>query len=126
MAKTLHRSFSGGEITPEMYGRLDLAKYQTGLATCRNFRVLPHGPAQRRTGFGFVNEALGSEKAANVTLDGEPFDSLADVPEKLDDIVALNDLVVADLTFERGQRSPEPALHVGQDCERVLDALGRR
>lgn len=74
MAKTLHRSFSGGEITPEMYGRLDLAKYQTGLATCRNFRVLPHGPAQRRTGLGFVNEALGSEKAVRLL----PFSFSAD------------------------------------------------
>ena len=29
-AKTLFQSFAGGEITPEMYGRLDLVKFQTG------------------------------------------------------------------------------------------------
>jgi hypothetical protein len=74
MAKTLHRSFSGGEVTPEMYGRLDLAKYQTGLATCKNFRVLPHGPAQRRTGFGFVNEARTSTLRVRVI----PFSFSAD------------------------------------------------
>jgi hypothetical protein len=62
MAKTLHRSFAGGEITRELYGRLDLTKYQTGLALCRNFRVLPHGPADRRTGFGFVAEAKDSTR----------------------------------------------------------------
>ena len=51
--KTLLRSFAGGEITPELYGRLDLTKYQTGLALARNFTTLPHGPATRRPGFRF-------------------------------------------------------------------------
>ena len=55
--KLLLRSFAGGEITPELAGRLDLTKYQTGLALCRNFITLPHGPATRRPGFEFVNEA---------------------------------------------------------------------
>lgn len=55
--KTLLRSFAGGEITPELAGRLDLTKYQTGLALCRNFITLPHGPAARRPGFEFINEA---------------------------------------------------------------------
>lgn len=59
----LFRSFAGGEITPELYGRLDLTKYQTGLARCLNAVVLPHGPASRRTGFRFINEAyLGTAK----------------------------------------------------------------
>lgn len=53
--KTLNRSFAGGEITPEMYGRLDLGKFQTGLATCLNGIVLPHGPVARRPGFQYVN-----------------------------------------------------------------------
>lgn len=50
------RSFSSGEIAPELYGRVDLTKYQTGLATCRNFIVLPHGPVANRTGTEFVRE----------------------------------------------------------------------
>lgn len=61
-AKTLLRSFAGGEITPELYGRLDLTKYQTGLSKALNFRVLPHGPAARRPGFRFINEAKDSTK----------------------------------------------------------------
>jgi len=48
--KTFYRSFAGGEITPELYGRLDLTKFQTGLRQALNFFVLPHGPAVRRTG----------------------------------------------------------------------------
>lgn len=60
--RTLHRSFAGGEITPEMYGRLDDVRYQTGLATCLNFVTLPHGPATARPGFEFVREVKDSTK----------------------------------------------------------------
>lgn len=60
--KPLLRSFAGGEITAEMYGRLDLVKFQTGLAKCLNARTLPHGPAKRRPGFRFINEAKDSTR----------------------------------------------------------------
>ena len=60
--KTLLRSFAGGEITPELYGRIDLTKYQTGLAKCLNATVLPHGPAARRPGFKYRVEARDSTK----------------------------------------------------------------
>lgn len=55
--KTLTRSFAGGEITPELFGRIDLGKFQTGLSVCRNFLPLPHGPVTRRPGTKFVREA---------------------------------------------------------------------
>src|SRR6478736_6240680 len=58
--KTLLRSFAGGEITPELAGRLDLVKYQTGLALARNMVTLPHGPAARRPGFQYINQAKDS------------------------------------------------------------------
>lgn len=64
--KTLHRSFAGGEITPEMLGRLDTSKYQTGLDTCRNFTILPHGPASRRPGFRYVAEVKDSTQAVRL------------------------------------------------------------
>ena len=60
--RTLQRSFGGGVVTPEFFGRIDDAKYQTGLATCRNFIILPHGPAQNRPGFAFVREVKTSAK----------------------------------------------------------------
>jgi hypothetical protein len=41
---------------------MDLAAFQTGLATCRNFTTLPHGPAQNRPGFEFVREVKTSSK----------------------------------------------------------------
>jgi hypothetical protein len=72
--KTLLRSFAAGELTPELYGRIDLAKYQTGLALCRNFTVLPHGPAARRPGYEHVIEARDSTKAVRLL----PFSYAAD------------------------------------------------
>lgn len=60
--RTLQRSFGGGEVTPEFFGRIDDVKYQTGLATCRNFIVLPHGPITNRPGFAFVREVKDSSK----------------------------------------------------------------
>lgn len=60
MVKSLLRSFAGGEITPEMQGRIDLAKNRTGLKTARNFITLAHGPAARRPGWRFINEGYDS------------------------------------------------------------------
>jgi len=58
--KLLLRSFAGGEITPELNGRIDLGKFQTGLGLARNFITLPHGPAARRPGTRFIIEAKDS------------------------------------------------------------------
>ena len=66
MSNLLFRSFAGGEITPEMYGRLDTVKYQTGLAKALNFTVLPHGPAARRPGFRFIAEVRDSTQACKL------------------------------------------------------------
>lgn len=60
--RTNARSFGGGEVTPEFWGRIDDAKYQTGLATCRNFIVQPHGPVSNRPGTEFVREVKDSTK----------------------------------------------------------------
>ncbi len=60
--RTYQKAFAGGEVTPEFFGRLDDPKYQTGLATCRNFIVLPHGPIANRPGFEFVAEVKDSTK----------------------------------------------------------------
>jgi hypothetical protein len=64
--KTLQKSFTGGEISPEMFGRIDDAKYQSGLATCRNFIVKPQGPVQNRPGFAFVRGVKTSAKKTRV------------------------------------------------------------
>lgn len=60
--KTLARSFAGGVITPEAWGRVDLTKYQTGVAEALNFEVLPHGPLRSRPGFVFGAEVRDSTR----------------------------------------------------------------
>lgn len=65
-SKELVRSFAGGEITPEMYGRLDNVKFQTGLAQCLNAYILPHGPATKRPGLEFVDYAGDSATAVRI------------------------------------------------------------
>lgn len=60
--KTLQRSFGGGEVSPEFFGRLDDVKFATGAARMRNFIALPHGPATNRPGFAFVREVKTSAK----------------------------------------------------------------
>jgi hypothetical protein len=64
--KTLQRSFGGGELSPEMFGRIDDAKYGGGLAKCLNFIVKPQGPAANRAGFQFVCEVKDSTKRTRV------------------------------------------------------------
>lgn len=59
-------SFNGGEISPEMYGRIDTSKYQTGLATCLNFIVQTHGPIQYRNGFEYVATGFNNNQNARI------------------------------------------------------------
>ena len=58
--RVLKSSFSGGEISRELFGRLDISKVQAGLDTCRNFIIMPHGVASNRPGFQYVNEVKTS------------------------------------------------------------------
>lgn len=64
--RVLQRSFGGGEISPEMFGRIDDIKYQSGLATCRNFIIKPQGPAENRAGLQFVREVKTSSRSTRV------------------------------------------------------------
>ena len=48
--RTFNRSFSGGELSPEMFGRIDDQKFQSGAAKLQNFIALPQGPAANRPG----------------------------------------------------------------------------
>lgn len=64
--KNLLRSFASGIVGPELYGRLDLSRFQTGLAKALNFWTLPHGPVQNRSGFEYVLETKDSTKISRV------------------------------------------------------------
>lgn len=64
--RTHQRAFAGGEVTPEFFGQIADVKYQTGLATCRNCIVLPHGPVANRPGFQFVAQSKISGSAVRL------------------------------------------------------------
>ncbi len=60
--RTLQRAFAGGEVTPELFGRIDDVKYAMGLAKCRNFITKPQGPAENRAGTEYVRAVKDSTK----------------------------------------------------------------
>ena len=53
-------NFTGGELSPRLDGRNDLAKYASGCKTLQNMVVYPHGSAARRPGTNFVAEVKTS------------------------------------------------------------------
>jgi hypothetical protein len=64
--RTFFRSFAGGELSPEMFGRLDDVKFQTGAAKLLNFIATPQGPAENRPGTRFVKEVKDSTKKTRI------------------------------------------------------------
>ena len=57
-------SFAGGELSPLLYGRVDLAQYQIGARTLQNFIVLPQGAVVNRPG----TKSLGGNYGGKVRL----------------------------------------------------------
>ena len=55
-------NFTGGELSPRLDGRNDLAKYASGCSTLENLVVYPHGSAARRPGTNFVAAVKDSTK----------------------------------------------------------------
>lgn len=64
MAKVtpIQTNFTGGEISPRLYGRVDLQKYGTSVELCQNFIVFPHGGISKRSGTHFISEVKDSSK----------------------------------------------------------------
>lgn len=60
------RAFNGGELTPGLYSRAELAPFQTGVAVCRNFLVQPQGSLDNRQGTEYVLETKDSSKASRL------------------------------------------------------------
>lgn len=56
MTSILRPSFAGGEISPSLFARVDLSKYQSGLALARNFFIQAHGGATNRPGLRYAGE----------------------------------------------------------------------
>jgi len=59
-------NFTGGEFSPRLDGRNDLAKYSSACKTLENFIIYPHGSAARRSGTQFVAEVKDSSKSTRL------------------------------------------------------------
>lgn len=59
----LQPSFAAGELSPSLYSRTDLARYQIGLKTCRNFIIRAQGGASNRPGTKFVDYTMNAAPA---------------------------------------------------------------
>lgn len=59
--RTLLRSFAGGEMAPQMFGRVDDTRVQNGAARLRNLLIRPEGPVFRRPGTEFVRASKESD-----------------------------------------------------------------
>lgn len=66
MSTLSQRSFSGGELSPSLYSRVDTVKYTTGLRTCRNTFVKKDGGATNRSGTTYVAEVSDSTKVVRL------------------------------------------------------------
>lgn len=53
-------SFTTGEVSPKLRGRVDLDQYNNGCRTLQNFTIHPHGGITRRTGSEYVAEIKDS------------------------------------------------------------------
>ena len=56
----INTNFTAGELSEDLFGRVDITKYQNGAATVENFIVQPHGGVTRRPGTRFIKEVKTS------------------------------------------------------------------
>lgn len=59
-------SFSAGELSPDIYSRIDIQKYAEGAKTMRNFISIPAGGAANRPGLRYVATTKDSTKASRL------------------------------------------------------------
>lgn len=71
--KVLQLAFNGGEVSPEMYGRVDQRDNQGGLRTCKNMYIKPQGPAKKRPGLEYIMDAVSTTaKSRLITFQSSP------------------------------------------------------
>ena len=66
MVRYTQKSFTGGELSPALYARNDLAKYQIGLKTLKNGFVRAEGCVSNRSGLEFVCEVKNSAEKVKI------------------------------------------------------------
>jgi len=66
MTRLTQKTFTGGELSPSLYARNDLAKYSNGLKTLKNGFVRAEGCVSNRAGLELVCEVKDSSKATRI------------------------------------------------------------
>jgi len=64
--RTTQKSFTGGELSPALYARNDLNKYQTGAKLIKNGIIHQEGAVSNRAGLEFIGEIKDSSKKARL------------------------------------------------------------
>lgn len=64
----LQPTFARGEVSPYLFGRVDLQTFSSGLRTLRNGIVRPEGAVSNRQGTDFVNNSLSNVPLATKML----------------------------------------------------------
>ena len=59
-------NFGGGELSPNAYARVDIAKFSQGAKTLRNFFVRAEGGVSNRPGFEYVKEVKDSTETVRL------------------------------------------------------------
>ncbi len=68
----IQTSFAAGELSPSLYGRVDLAKWHIGAATMRNFFVNYRGGASSRAGTAYIGMTKqNAPNAGGVSSNGQ-------------------------------------------------------
>lgn len=66
MTRLTQKSFTGGELSPALYARNDLAKYESGLKTLKNGFVRAEGCISNRAGLEMICEAKDSMQKTRI------------------------------------------------------------
>jgi hypothetical protein len=68
VANNVYNNFASGELSPNVWGRVDRPFYSTGLEICRNFIPMLTGGLLYRPGFEYVHHTRLNQKAFLITF----------------------------------------------------------
>ena len=66
--QTLQPAFTAGEVSPQLYGRVDIAHYASALRRARNFFIRAEGGASNRQGTQYLGGALSATAYSTVVV----------------------------------------------------------
>ena len=65
---TVQPTFARGELSPYLFGRVDITAYAAALRTLRNGFVRPEGAVSNRQGFPFIGNCLTNTAKASILV----------------------------------------------------------